>query len=108
MKLPRREKLAMATLERVAGRVPVLAAGGILTPDQALRALDAGLSFVSVGRGLIINQDWVKTAAEGGDVETALDPAGDSDLEIPPKLWGIIQSMKGWFPMKPDKNAAYC
>lgn len=93
-------------IERVAGRVPVLAAGGILTPDQALQALDAGLSFVSVGRGLIINPDWVKIAAEGGAVETALDPAGNSDLEIPPKLWGIIQTMKGWFPMKPDQNAA--
>ena len=93
-------------VERVAGRVPVLAAGGILTPDQAIRALDAGLAFVAVGRGLIINPDWVKTVAEGGEIETALDPAGDSDLEVPPKLWGIIQSMKGWFPMKQAKNAA--
>lgn len=92
-------------VERVAGRVPVLAAGGILTPDQADRALDAGLAFVAVGRGLIINPDWVKNAAEGSEGETALDPAGGGDLEIPPKLWGIIQSMKGWFPMKPDKNA---
>lgn len=91
-------------VERVAGRVPVLAAGGILTPGQAVQALDAGLTFVAIGRGLIINPDWVETVAEGGEVETALDPAGDSDLAIPPKLWGIIESMTGWFPMKPVEN----
>jgi 2,4-dienoyl-CoA reductase (NADPH2) len=88
-------------VERVAGRVPVIAAGGILTPDQAIQALNAGLAFVAIGRGLIINPDWVKTVAQGGEIETALDPAGVGDLAIPPKLWGIIQSMTGWFPMKP-------
>lgn len=98
--------LVARIVERVAGRLPVLAAGGILTPDQAVAALQSGLTFVAVGRGLIINPDWVKIAAEGREVETALDPAGDSDLKIPTKLWAIIQSMTGWFPMKPDSNPA--
>ena len=101
---PEGATLVNRIVARVAGRLPVLAAGGILTPDQAVAALQSGLTFVAVGRGLIINPDWVKIAAEGREVETALDSAGDSGLKIPTKLWGIIQSMPGWFPMKPDIN----
>lgn len=87
-------------IDRVAGRVPVLAAGGILTPDQARQALATGLSMVAVGRGLIINPDWVHHLQEGQDVDVALDPAKVDALKIPQKLWGIIQAMQGWIPVK--------
>lgn len=87
-------------IERVAGRVPVVAAGGILTPDQARQALDAGLSMVAVGRGLIINQDWVDHLRQGQDVDVELDPARVGALKIPQKLWAIIQGMPGWIPLK--------
>ncbi|HDM8297435.1 NADH-dependent flavin oxidoreductase [Yersinia enterocolitica] len=85
----------------VDGRVPVLAAGGILIPEQANQALEIGISCVAIGRGLIINPDWVSLAQEGVDVDTFLDPAEVTSLEIPPKLWTIIQGLKGWFPIKP-------
>lgn len=87
-------------IERVAGRVPVVAAGGILTPDQARQALDAGLSMVAVGRGLIINPDWVDHLRQGQDVDVELDPARVGALKIPQKLWAIIQGMQGWIPLK--------
>ncbi|KGA34594.1 NADH-dependent flavin oxidoreductase [Pectobacterium odoriferum] len=94
------QSLISRILGRVGGRVPVIGAGGLLTPEQAKKALATGLSGVAIGRGLIINPDWVSVAQEGREVETALDPAQVTALEIPPKLWAIIQSLQGWFPMK--------
>lgn len=87
-------------LDRVDNRVPVLAAGGILTPDQAKQALDTGLSMVAIGRGLIINPDWVDSLREGQEIVVELDPTKVNALNIPEKLWTIIQSMPGWIPLK--------
>ncbi|WP_331715065.1 HisA/HisF-related TIM barrel protein [Acinetobacter calcoaceticus] len=87
-------------LDRVDNRVPVLAAGGILTPDQAKQALDTGLSMVAIGRGLIINPDWVDSLREGQEIVVELDPTKVNVLNIPEKLWTIIQSMPGWIPLK--------
>ncbi|ENU09332.1 hypothetical protein F997_02781 [Acinetobacter calcoaceticus NIPH 13] len=87
-------------LDRVDNRVPVLAAGGILTPDQAKQALDTGLSMVAIGRGLIINPDWVESLREGQEIVVELDPTKVKALNIPEKLWTIIQNMPGWIPLK--------
>lgn len=87
-------------LDRVDNRVPVLAAGGILTPDQAKQALDTGLSMVAIGRGLIINPDWVDSLREGQEIVVELDPTKVKALNIPEKLWTIIQNMPGWIPLK--------
>ncbi len=93
-------------VERVAGRVPVLAAGGILTPEQADQALETGIAMVAIGRGLIINPDWVWMARDEHKVETAIDPAAVAALAIPPKLWTVIESLKGWIPIKPEQGVA--
>ncbi|WP_227546721.1 HisA/HisF-related TIM barrel protein [Acinetobacter calcoaceticus] len=87
-------------LDRVDNRVPVLAAGGILTPDQAKQTLDTGLSMVAIGRGLIINPDWVDSLREGQEIVVELDPTKVKALNIPEKLWTIIQNMPGWIPLK--------
>lgn len=97
---PTGQSIISRIIDRVAERVPVLAAGGILTPGQAKQALDTGLSMVAVGRGLIINPDWVDLLQEGQKVDIELDPAKVSALKIPQKLWAIIQSMQGWIPLK--------
>lgn len=87
-------------INQVDDRVPVLAAGGILTPDQAKQALVTGLSMVSVGRGLIINPDWVDHLKKEQEVNIELDPTKIDALKIPQKLWAIIQGMPGWIPLK--------
>ncbi len=92
-------------VDHVAGRAPVLAAGGILTPDQASQALDTGLSMVAVGRGLVINPDWVRRVQEGQALEAAIDPENVEELRIPQKLWVIIQGMRGWIPVKEAQSA---
>jgi 2,4-dienoyl-CoA reductase-like NADH-dependent reductase (Old Yellow Enzyme family) len=101
------ETIAQIVLKRVDGRLPVFAAGQILVPAQADAALALGLTGVAVGRGLIINPNWVELARAEHDanVDTTLDPADVSYLKIPGKLWGIIEAMTGWFALAPRTAA---
>ena len=93
-------------IERVAGRVPLLAAGQIRTPDQARRALALGLPLVAVGKGLVMNAQWVELAHAGRDqeIDTALDMSGEAgDLQVPDKLWAAISATPGWFPIRDEE-----
>lgn len=86
----------------VAKRIPVIAAGGIRTPQLAVEALELGLDLVAVGHGLVINPNWVELAhADRTDeITTELDPDRIEALEIPEKLWAIIDMAKGWFQIR--------
>ncbi|MTE71359.1 NADH-dependent flavin oxidoreductase [Escherichia coli] len=90
-------------LNHITGRVPVIAAGKIRTPSQAQEAISTGLPLVAIGKGLVINPEWV-TLAESGrghEIQTTLNPQLVPELTIPDKLWDQIQASKGtgWFPL---------
>ena len=90
-------------LNHIAGRVPVIAAGKIRKPSQAQEAISTGLPLVAIGKGLVINPEWV-TLAESGrghEIQTTLNPQLVPELTIPDKLWDQIQASKGtgWFPL---------
>lgn len=92
-------------IERVAGKVPLLAAGQIRTPEQARRAVALGLPLVAVGKGLVMNAQWVELAQSGrdGEIDTALDVSGKADdLQVPGKLWSAILATPGWFPVQDE------
>ncbi|MDQ0114093.1 NADH-dependent flavin oxidoreductase [Paenibacillus harenae] len=86
-------------VERANGKVPVLAAGSILTPDDALTAMEKGLPLFAIGHALIMNPDWVEKVANGreAEVDTELNVSKLDQLNIPEKLWSVIQAMPGWF-----------
>jgi len=86
-------------VEHVNGRVPVMAAGSMITADDVASALDKGLSLAAVGHTLIMNPDWVEKVQNGKETEikTAIKTSQVSDLELPEKLWGIIQASGPWF-----------
>ncbi|MCY6871583.1 NADH-dependent flavin oxidoreductase [Escherichia coli] len=90
-------------LNHIAGRVPVIAAGKIRTPSQAQEAISTGLPLVAIGKGLVINPEWVTLAESGRDheMQTTLNPQLVHELTIPDKLWDQIQTSKGtgWFPL---------
>jgi 2,4-dienoyl-CoA reductase-like NADH-dependent reductase (Old Yellow Enzyme family) len=90
---------AELVVEHVAGRVPVIAAGQIRTPDEAERAMALGLSIVAVGQGLVMNPDWVELARSGrvSEIATTLNPARVPRISLPAKLWTVIQATVGWF-----------
>lgn len=87
---------------QVAGRVPLIAAGQVRTPDQARQALALGLSLVAIGKGLVMNPDWVEDArADRADrIVTELDLKRADKLAIPAKLQTVISATAGWFPLR--------
>ncbi|PGV55154.1 NADH-dependent flavin oxidoreductase [Bacillus sp. AFS037270] len=86
-------------IERANGKVPVLAAGSMITPDDALIAMELGLPLVAIGHALIMNPDWVEKVTNGLEAEVAseLDVSKLDQLNIPEKLWKVIQLSTGWF-----------
>lgn len=89
-------------VEHVNGRVPVIAAGSMVTADDVASALDKGLSLAAVGHTLIMNPDWVEKVQNGqeAEIETAIKTSKVSELELPEKLWGIIQASGPWFKIE--------
>jgi 2,4-dienoyl-CoA reductase-like NADH-dependent reductase (Old Yellow Enzyme family) len=86
-------------LERVDGRVPVIAAGSVIDPNDALKALELGLPLIAVGKGLIMNPNWVEEVANGrkDEIEKVLKISKVDELDIPEKLWNAIRTTPGWF-----------
>lgn len=95
--------IAELIVERVAGRIPVIAAGQVRAPEQAQRALELGLSLIAVGQGLVMNPEWVELAQSERDHEiaVALSPSMASAIVLPGKLWNIIRATRGWFEIRP-------
>lgn len=94
---------AQRFIECVADRLPLMAAGEVRTPNQARHVLETGMPLVVVGRSLVMNPTWVEMAQDGRDQEirTALDLSHSADdLQVPTKLWNIIKSTPGWFPVQ--------
>jgi 2,4-dienoyl-CoA reductase-like NADH-dependent reductase (Old Yellow Enzyme family) len=89
-------------LESVNGRVPVMAAGSMATPDDVATALDKGLSLAAVGHALIMNPDWVEKVQteKEAEIDTAIKTSKVSELELPEKLWNIIQASGPWFKIE--------
>ena len=84
-------------LNQVNGRIPVIAAGSIKTPDDALKAIEMGLSLVAIGQALVINPNWMKLAVRGEPIEEGLSISKRAELAVPEKLWTVIDAAKGWF-----------
>lgn len=91
--------LASLIVEQVNGRIPVIAAGQVKTPEQANQALKLGLSLVAIGQALIINTNWISIAENSGNVQEVLSLSKVPELSIPEKLWNVIDTAKGWFPV---------
>jgi 2,4-dienoyl-CoA reductase (NADPH2) len=89
-------------IDRIAERVPLIAAGHLRTPEQAAKAIAMGLSLVAVGKGLVMNPNWVEHGSKGRDnqIQTVLDLQNLSHLAIPERLVGVIKAMPGWFPLE--------
>lgn len=88
--------------DRLAGRIPFIAAGQIRTPQQAEEAIASGLSLAAVGQGLVMNPNWVRFARGEAKGRIALDVAASDVLRlaIPAKLWSVIEATTGWFNVR--------
>ncbi|MGX9143738.1 NADH-dependent flavin oxidoreductase [Mesorhizobium sp. 128a] len=99
--------IAELVAAKVAGRVPVIAAGQLRTPQQAKRALDMGLSLVAVGQGLVMNPEWVELSKHGNGrlIETEIRTTKVPEIALPANLWDRIQFATGWFSINDDREA---
>jgi 2,4-dienoyl-CoA reductase-like NADH-dependent reductase (Old Yellow Enzyme family) len=86
--------------ERVGDRVPVIGVGSIYTADDALKAMQAGIPLIALGRELIIDPDWVQKVQEGKESEivTKINKNNQQQLVVPDPLWQAIVNRPGWFP----------
>ncbi|MDD9149655.1 MULTISPECIES: NADH-dependent flavin oxidoreductase [unclassified Sporolactobacillus] len=86
-------------VERADRRIPLIAAGSVRKPDDALKALELGLPLVALGRALIINPTWVEWVADGREeeIKTKLQAASAGAIDLPEKLRHVIQTTPGWF-----------
>ncbi|MEP7044857.1 MAG: hypothetical protein ABI843_17470 [Dokdonella sp.] len=88
--------------DHVGGRVPIIVAGRIRTPEQAQKVIDAGISLAAVGQGLVMNPDWVQFAQGDAQGRITLDIAASDvpRLAIPAKLGSVIEGTAGWFSIR--------
>ncbi|MGD6801781.1 NADH-dependent flavin oxidoreductase [Rossellomorea aquimaris] len=89
-------------LNTINDRAPLIGVGGIHTPEEALKALNAGVPLLALGRELIMEPDWVQKVEEGREEEiaTTLSKDDQKKLVIPDYLWNAIINTPGWFPVK--------
>lgn len=95
------EKMRIELLqETIGGRVPLIGVGSILTADDALKAHQAGVPLVALGREIIMDPDWVEKVETGREEEiiTKFDKSKQTELVIPNPLWNAIIHSPGWFP----------
>jgi 2,4-dienoyl-CoA reductase-like NADH-dependent reductase (Old Yellow Enzyme family) len=88
-------------LKTVANRIPVIGVGLIKTADDALNALQTGISLIALGRVIIMDPDWVEKVETGQEsaIETRLKMSEQHRLVIPNGLWNQIMNRPGWFPV---------
>ncbi|MFE4036323.1 NADH-dependent flavin oxidoreductase [Priestia sp. YIM B13489] len=88
--------------EHVNNRVPVIAAGSMVTANDVKTALDKGLSLAAIGHALIMNPDWIEKVQNGNEAEikTAIRKSKVRELELPEKLWTAIQASGPWFKIE--------
>lgn len=89
-------------LNQIHGRVPFIGVGSIHTPKDAIKALDAGVEFIALGREIIMEPEWVNKVEIGktSEIRTTLNKDDREYLDIPEPLWNAIMSKPGWFPIK--------
>ncbi|WP_332026674.1 HisA/HisF-related TIM barrel protein [Leclercia tamurae] len=99
---PNGSKVIEIVRDHLAGRIPLIVAGQLRTPEQAEDAVKAGVSLTAVGQGMVMNPDWVKFVDGKAEGKIALSIAA-SDVEqlaIPQKLWRVIEETTGWFNIR--------
>lgn len=101
----RRPRAALIA-ERVRGRVTVIGVGMINHPADAAQVLADGPNLVALGRGLMMEPEWVEKVMNGEeeDIRTCLPASGGAELlTIPPPMYRKMLGRPGWLPICPEK-----
>lgn len=95
------EPIITKILNQIHGRLPLIGVGSIYTADDAIKALDTGVEFLSLGREIIMEPDWMTKVEMGksSEIRTNLKKSDRELLKIPEPLWNTIMNTQGWFPI---------
>lgn len=95
------ETIVHLLAEHIGHRVPLIAVGSIHHPDEALAGLHDGADLVALGREAIMEPDWTAKVKSGetGSIRVTLNPEDQHELVVPDRLWKIITTRNGWFPV---------
>lgn len=94
------EKLLIELMvNHIKGRVPLIVAGFLRTPDAVAKAMEYGPSMVALGQALVMNPTFVELLANGQEdqIDTVLKVSKQKELCIPDKLLTVAKLMPGWF-----------
>ncbi|AIQ29975.1 MULTISPECIES: NADH-dependent flavin oxidoreductase [Paenibacillus] len=89
-------------VEHVNSRISLLAAGSMVTPDDAAKGLDKGLNLAVIGHALITDPDWIDKVQSGqeSDIQTAIKASNINTIDLPEKLWAVLQASGPWFKIE--------
>ncbi|MGQ4288859.1 NADH-dependent flavin oxidoreductase [Bacillus thuringiensis] len=93
--------------EHINGRVPLIGVGNLLSAQDVLQAKQTGVSLVALGRGIIMDPEWVEKIQNGveEDIMTEVSVHNQNKLDIPSPLWDQIIHTPNWFPIKKEEAA---
>lgn len=84
--------------KHIDNRIPVLAGGNLLTPNDVEHALSTGVPLITLGHAIIMNPQWIYKANNNPDeIKKNINIKDQYKLEIPENLWSLIMNIKGWF-----------
>ncbi len=94
--------------EAVRDKTVVIGVGNIIAPEKAVTVLQDGPELVALGRGLVMEPEWVEKVVCGDEeaIRTCLpQTGGDEDLTIPTPMYHKMINRPGWFPICPEEYA---
>lgn len=87
--------------ERIAGRLPLIGVGCLLSADDVNRAYATGWAeFIAVGKAVMINPNFATLMKTGeyDKINTAIDPECNHIYKIPSRLWTYQQKGLAYLP----------
>ena len=89
-------------IDTVGPDTPVIGVGSIITPDNAIEAMEElNLPLLAIGRELIAEPDWIEKVKTGKEdtIRTEIRPEDKDDLAFPDAMWEYVQGNPGWLPI---------
>ncbi|GCF95258.1 flavocytochrome c [Enterococcus florum] len=73
--------------------IPIMGVGAILQREDAEAALQLGYDLLAVGKGFLVEPNWVQTIKDNKPVPEYAHIAKQKELLIPTPLWDFMDSM---------------
>lgn len=94
--------LLKTILESIGTETPFIGVGQIITPDDAVSAMEElNLPLLAIGRELIVEPDWIEKLKTGKEalIRKEIHPDDKDDLAFPDAMWEYVQARPGWLPI---------